>query len=467
MLAYIVTPTAFVALLIAVCLAVVVLRRVRNGEEKERSPAPQVAQPSNARTPPRGTRGRGAASARNRSAAGVAPAAAGDPVVVGAATPRQGGPWFPPRTSGSLQVRTEELLGAIAGPTRFSYLQLRLATNGFRTEIGRGRFGIVYKGTFPGGTMMAIKRLENYRPRLPSSAANTAAGASAAESTTVHRSPEAAFIAAVSSLSRLQHSNVVPLLGYCMDGKRFMLANEYMANGNLDDAIFAPKNESFLLSMEARCRIALDVAKGIRYLHEECKSRLLHGDVKLRNVLLNEEMRGHVADYGLASLYVAARKSVGGSGDASDHQSAVFVAVDKRATSSYTAPECGTTTTVVVSDKMDIYAFGIVVLEMVTGRRNLAVESGEGGGGGLHQAAGYLPAYVISSMEAGRLRRIVDRRLEDNFDEEKVERLLRVALLCVKPQPEDRPGISRVVALLQGHGGLTRKDSFSGILFNR
>ncbi|XP_010925193.2 probable receptor-like protein kinase At5g20050 [Elaeis guineensis] len=324
------------------------------------------------------------------------------------------------------ELRIEySFLRKVAGlPTKFRYEVLAAATDDFHALIGRGSSASVFKGILDDGTPVAVKRIEGAE----------------------HGERE--FRSEVSAIASVQHVNLVRLLGYCLipGGPRF-LVYDFIANGSLDRWIFPQaqgkeveydggsgqqmRGGNRCLPWRLRYSAAIDVAKALAYLQHDCRARVLHLDVKPENILLDESFRAIVSDFGLSKLM-------------GRDESRVVTTV--RGTRGYLAPEwlidCG------ISEKCDIYSYGMVLLEMVGGRRNVQLV---GGGGGRASARrwSYFPKLVSEKMKEGRLMEVVDERLV-GVEEGEVRRLVDVALWCIQEKAEARPSMARVVDMLEG-----------------
>ncbi|KAJ7969152.1 Receptor-like kinase [Quillaja saponaria] len=213
-------------------------------------------------------------------------------------------------------------------------------TNSFTEEVGRGGFGKVYKGKLPNGCLVAVKLLDASK-----------------------RNGEG-FVNEVSSISRTSHVNIVILLGFCLEGNRKALIYEFVPNGSLANFIYndrmTPNNTSPPLSWEKLQQIALGIVRGLEYLHQGCNARILHLDIKPQNILLDENFSPKIADLGLAKL-CQGRDSI----------TSMMLA---RGTLGYIAPE-GWYRSFGISNKSDVYSYGMMILEMAEGRKNLNTEA--------------------------------------------------------------------------------------------
>ncbi|KAK3204159.1 hypothetical protein Dsin_018205 [Dipteronia sinensis] len=287
-------------------------------------------------------------------------------------------------------------------PHRITYQEIEAATKGFSEEnvIGIGGNGKVYKGVLIGGTEIAVKRISHENEGMR------------------------AFLAEIASLGRLKHRNLVGLRGWCKREKgSFMLVYDYMENGSLDKWIFQCDETNYMLSYEERITILKNVASGVLYLHEGWEKKVLHRDIKASNVLLDKEMNGSLGDFGLARMHshgqVANTTRVVG-------------------TVGYLAPEVIITGR--ASTQTDVFGFGVMMLEVMCGKR--PIEDGKK----------QLVEIVWQLMVQGKLLDALDERLREKgeFNEEEVERVLHLGLLCAYPDPNSRPTMRQVVKILEG-----------------
>ncbi|XP_012700790.1 G-type lectin S-receptor-like serine/threonine-protein kinase At2g19130 [Setaria italica] len=292
----------------------------------------------------------------------------------------------------------------------FKYSDVRRATRNFSEKLGGGGFGSVYKGTLPGGgrAAIAVKKLEG---RL-------CVG-------------EKQFWNEVRTIGVIQHVNLVRLRGFCSHGGERLLVYDHMPNGSLDKALFGGAAPA--LSWPARFRIALGTARGLLYLHEGCRDRIIHCDVKPENILLDGVLVPKVADFGMAKL-------VG--------REFSRVLTTARGTVGYLAPEW--ISGVPVTAKADVYSYGMVLLEIVSGRRNAwGSEDTEQG----PSFSGYFPLVAARMVSGGEvLAGLLDERLRGDADVDagEVERVCRVACWCVQDDEAHRPSMELVVQALEG-----------------
>ncbi|CBI37591.3 unnamed protein product, partial [Vitis vinifera] len=281
----------------------------------------------------------------------------------------------------------------------FSYNDLEKATDGFREELGRGPFGAVYKGTIAQGNQtIAVKRLEK-----------------------VVEEGEREFQAEMTIIGRTHHRNLVRLLGFCMQGSKKLLVYEYMSNGSLADLLFNGEKRPI---WRERVRIALDVARGIFYLHEECEVHIIHGDIKPKNILLDDSWTAKLSDFRLARLLrpnqTGTISRFGGS------------------SRGYSAPE--RQKRMLISVEADVYSFGVVLLEIVCCRSNLDINVSTGD-------EILLCSWVYSCFVARELEKLVEGA-EVNM--KTLERMVKVGLLCIQDDPSLRPTMKNVILMLEG-----------------
>ncbi|XP_059063550.1 G-type lectin S-receptor-like serine/threonine-protein kinase At2g19130 [Cryptomeria japonica] len=281
----------------------------------------------------------------------------------------------------------------------FTYKEMKIATNNFTHKLGKGAFGSVFKGTLPDNTLVAVKRLE---------------GSAQAEKQ---------FRAEISTIGNIHHVNLVRLRGFCVEGSQRMLVYEYMENGSLNS--FLSCKEDKVLDWKTRFGIALGTARGLLYLHEECRDRIIHCDIKPENILLDTDFSPKVADFGLAKL-------VG--------RDFSRVLTTTRGTRGYLAPEWlfGLPITV----KVDVYSFGMTLLEIISGRRNSDLT--------VKESQYYFPTWAATEIDKGNTIGIVDERIANEADVEEVRRAAMVSILCIQKDESERPSMAQVVRILEG-----------------
>jgi len=313
--------------------------------------------------------------------------------------------WFPQNSSfHDLSIEASTAISKSKLNYRFQTLQN--ATNGFSlsNKLGEGGFGSVYKGVLKEGREgreIAVKRL------FPNS------GQGVDE-----------FFNEVNLMSRVQHKNLVKLLGCSVDGPQRLLVYEYIPNKSLDQFLFVDKTLNKVLDWPRRFEIILGTAGGLTYLHEESDTRIVHRDIKASNILLDEHFKPKIGDFGLVRYFA----------EDQTHLSTGIVG-----TRGYMAPEYlihGHMT-----EKIDVYSFGVLVLEIISGRKNNTP---------LHQSdfPGLLTV-IWNHHLSGTLSNIIDSSIEKTYHEE-VHHVIYVALLCTQASATLRPPMSKVITLLTG-----------------
>ncbi|KAK1617857.1 hypothetical protein QYE76_023374 [Lolium multiflorum] len=283
----------------------------------------------------------------------------------------------------------------------FTYKEIEQATDGFREELGSGASGIVYKGQLQDefGTGIAVKRIDKMLAET-----------------------EKEFAIEVQTIGRTFHRNLVRLLGFCGEGRERLLVYELMTNGSLNGFLFSGTRPTWNL----RVQVALGVARGLLYLHEECSSQIIHCDIKPQNILLDENLVAKISDFGLAKLL---RKN----------QTQTNTGI--RGTRGYVAPEWFKN--IGITSKVDIYSFGVILLEIVSCRRNVELEIAD-------EEQAILTYWANDCYRSGRLDLLVKGDDEAIFNINKVERFVAVALWCLQEEPTMRPTMLKVTQMLDG-----------------
>jgi len=234
------------------------------------------------------------------------------------------------------------------------------------------------------------------------------------------------FRVEVSIIGSIHHHHLVRLKGFCAEGSHRLLVYEYMANSSLDKWIFNKHKREFHLDWNTRFNIALGTAKGLAYLHEDCDSKIVHCDIKPENVLLDDNFLAKVSDFGLAKLMTR-------------EQSHVFTTL--RGTRGYLAPEW--ITNYAISEKSDVYSYGIVLLEIIGGRKNYDPSE--------TLEKSHFPSFAFKMMEEGKVEEVVDSKIETSEDDyERVHVAIKVALWCIQEHMTLRPSMTKVVQMLEG-----------------
>ncbi|XP_051127057.1 G-type lectin S-receptor-like serine/threonine-protein kinase At5g35370 [Andrographis paniculata] len=314
-------------------------------------------------------------------------------------------------------------------PEKLEYKDIMAATQGFSMKIGSGGYGTVYKGTLVDRTDVAVKRLD-------------CSGAEAKRE----------FLTEIAAISRIHHVNLVGLKGFCIHrGQRF-LVYEYMNQGSLDRTLFHGEP---VMEWKERFKIALGTARGLEYLHTCCEHKIIHCDVKPENILLHDNLQVKVSDFGLSKLLTR-------------EQSGFFTLM--RGTRGYIAPEWLTNTA--ISEKTDVYSYGMVLLEIVSGKKNffLQPDCDYDGNSPFSEYEHRQVNFPLCALEMHLERRyleLVDPRIMGRVTCEEVEKLVRVALCCVHQDPNLRPSMSDVVRMLEGLQALAepRTESLNFLKF--
>ncbi|CAM0870410.1 unnamed protein product [Alopecurus aequalis] len=280
---------------------------------------------------------------------------------------------------------------------QFTYAELKLITKNFESIIGKGGFGTVYHGILENGDEVAVKVLME---------------TSIAESTD--------FLPEVQTLSKVYHKNLVRLQGYCQNKKCLALIYDFMPGGNLQQLLRG--GDVYSLNWEQRLRIALDAAQGLEYLHELCTPSIVHRDVKTPNILLDKNLVGVISDFGLSRAF----------NDAHTH-----ISTAAAGTLGYLDPEYHATFQLTI--KTDVYSFGIVLLEIITGQPPVFLDP----------QTVHLPNWVRQKIAEGTIHDVVDKRLSDQYDASSLESVVDLALNCVENASIDRPTMTDVVSRLK------------------
>ncbi|KAJ4979362.1 hypothetical protein NE237_010142 [Protea cynaroides] len=296
-------------------------------------------------------------------------------------------------------VQTEDM--ATNSVQVFSYDSLRSATGNFHqsNRIGAGGFGVVYKGVLKNGTQVAVKSL------------------SAESKQGTHE-----FLTELNMISNVRHPNLVQLNGCCIEGSNRMLVYEYLENNSLAIALLGPNNKRITLDWPKRAAICMGTAHALAFLHEEAKPHIVHRDIKASNILLDRDLCPKIGDFGLAKLFP---------------DNVTHLSTKVAGTMGYLAPEYALLGQ--LTKKADIYSFGVLILEIISGRSNTKAAFGED--------LKFLVEWTWKLKEEDRLLEIVDPELIE-FREEEVVRFIKVALFCTQAASSQRPSMPHVVEML-------------------
>uniref|UniRef100_A0A0D9XU14 non-specific serine/threonine protein kinase n=2 Tax=Leersia perrieri TaxID=77586 RepID=A0A0D9XU14_9ORYZ len=290
---------------------------------------------------------------------------------------------------------------------RFSLRELQIATNNFSEQsvLGKGGFGKVYSGVLH-GKMVAVKRL--FEVEKPEG--------------------EIAFLREVELISIAVHKNILRLIGFCTTPTERLLVYPYMENLSVASRLRDVKLNEPALDWPTRMQIALGAARGLEYLHEHCNPKIIHRDVKAANVLLDGNFEAVVGDFGLAKMMDIERNTV---------------TTGVRGTMGHIAPEYLKTGR--PSVKTDIFGYGVMLLEIVTGERAIFPNFLEGAG------EIFLNDQVKLKVQVGQLTDIVDPNLDNAYNFDELEKIVQIALLCTNVEPDRRPAMSKVVQMLESN----------------
>ncbi|KAJ0232788.1 G-type lectin S-receptor-like serine/threonine-protein kinase [Hirschfeldia incana] len=305
---------------------------------------------------------------------------------------------------GTLSSHYTLLEYASGAPVQFSYRELQRCTKSFKEKLGAGGFGTVYRGVLSNKTVVAVKQLEGIEQG------------------------EKQFRMEVATISSTHHLNLVRLIGFCSEGRHRLLVYEFMRNGSLDSFLFTTDSVK-LLTWEYRFNIALGTAKGITYLHEECRDCIVHCDIKPENILVDDNYTAKVSDFGLAKLL-----------NPKDNRHKNMSSV--RGTRGYLAPEW--LANLPITSKSDVYSYGMVLLEIVSGQRNFNVSEETN-----HKK---FSIWAYEEFEKGNSEAILDKRLgeDQTVDMEQVRRMVQTSFWCIQEQPLQRPTMGKVVQMIEG-----------------
>ncbi|KAI8008854.1 putative leucine-rich repeat receptor-like serine/threonine-protein kinase [Camellia lanceoleosa] len=285
----------------------------------------------------------------------------------------------------------------------FTLRQIKAATNNFdaANKIGEGGFGYVYKGLLSDGNLIAVKKLSSKS-----------------------KQGNREFVNEIGMISALQHPHLVKLYGCCIEGNELLLIYEYMENNSLARALFGPEEFQLNLDWPTRYKICIGIAKGLAFLHEESRIKIVHRDIKSTNVLLDKNLNPKISDFGLAKL---------------DEEDNTHISTRIAGTYGYMAPEYAMHG--YLTDKADVYSFGIVALEIVSGKSNTGHRPKED--------CFYILDWVLVLKQEGNLMELVDPRLGSDFNKKEVVAMINVALLCINVSPTVRPSMSSVLSMLE------------------
>ncbi|KAM3748457.1 hypothetical protein ACB098_05G110500 [Castanea mollissima] len=310
--------------------------------------------------------------------------------------------------------RKEDIKGLDLQTGTFTLKQIKAATDDFDSanKIGEGGFGPVYKGQLPDGTVIAVKQLSSKS-----------------------KQGNREFLNEIGMISCVQHPNLVKLHGCCIDGEQLLLVYEYMENNNLARALFGPEINQLKLDWPTRLKICIGIARGLAFLHEESRIKIVHRDIKATNVLLDGDLNPKISDFGLAKL---------------DEEEKTHISTRVAGTIGYMAPEYALWGH--LTYKADVYSFGVVALEVLSGKSN----------------NNYMPSdncvclldQACHLQQTGNLMKLIDESLGSEVNVKEAEILVKVALMCTNASASLRPTMSEVVSMLEGR--MTVPDMIPG-----
>ncbi|CAM8957497.1 unnamed protein product [Rhodiola kirilowii] len=293
----------------------------------------------------------------------------------------------------------------LTGPKEFTYRELKAATKGFHSSrvIGHGGFGTVYKAFFlSSGTIAAVKRSKH-----------------------THEG-KTEFLAELSIIACLRHKNLLQLQGWCVEKGELLLVYEFMPNGSLDRVLYQESDGGTPLKWTHRYNIAVGIASALAYLHQECEQQVIHRDIKTSNILLDGNYNARLGDFGLARIM--------------DHDKSP-VSTLTAGTMGYLAPEYlqyG-----IATEKTDVFSYGVVILEVACGCRPIKKDPD-------NQNMVNLVDWVWGLYSEGNIIKAADNRLNGEFKDEDMKKLLLVGLRCANPDANERPNMRRVLQILNG-----------------
>lgn len=302
----------------------------------------------------------------------------------------------------SLKRTTSKSHGPLTAVKHFTVASLQQHTNSFSHEnlIGTGMLGSVYRAELPGGKLFAVRKLDKKSP---------------------NHEEEGKFVELVNNIDRIRHANIVQLVGFCSEHSQRLLIHEYCRNGTLHDLLHIDDRLKIELSWNVRVRIALEAAKALEYLHEICDPPSIHRNFKSANILLDDDIRVHVSDCGLAPLI--------SSGAVSQLSGQLLAAYG------YGAPEFEYG---IYTMKCDVYSFGVVMLELLTGRKSYDKKRDRG--------EQFLVRWAIPQLhDIDALAKMVDPSLKGDYPAKSLSHFADVISRCVQSEPEYRPLMSEVV----------------------
>ncbi|KAJ9566303.1 hypothetical protein OSB04_002269 [Centaurea solstitialis] len=325
------------------------------------------------------------------------------------------------RRTGSKERSDSEIVMDELDLPLFDFRTLAMATNNFSNanELGKGGFGCVYKGTLPGGEVVAVKRLSRVSDQGIEELTNE-----------------------VRLIAKLQHINLVRLLGCCIEVEEKLLIYEFMENRSLDTFLF-DKEKSMKLNWQLRLDIILGITRGLLYLHQDSRLKIIHRDLKASNILLDAKMNPKISDFGLARIFgsdqieARTKKVVG--------------------TYGYMSPEYAMNGH--FSTKSDVFSFGVLVLEIISGQKNR--------GSSYTSSELNLLGHTWTLWKEGKILKLVDESVRSKFVEDEALKCIQIGLLCVQEHKEDRPYMSEVLWMLNSETAQLPLPKYPGFFIGK
>jgi hypothetical protein len=292
------------------------------------------------------------------------------------------------------------LLHGTLAPKRYKYSEAIKITSSLNNKLGEGGYGMVFKGRLDDGRLVAVKFLHESKGEGEE------------------------FVNEVMSIGRTSHVNIVSLFGFCLEGSKRALIYEYMPNGSLDKYVYS-ENPKAVLGWDKLYTIAVGIARGLEYLHNSCNTRIVHFDIKPQNILLDEDFHPKIADFGLAKLCHTKESKLS--------------MTCARGTVGFIAPEVHSRTFGVVSTKSDVYSYGMMLLEMVGGRKNVKSVAQE-------SSQKYFPHWIYDhfGQDDGLQACEVTREKEGI-----AKKMSLIGLWCIQILPMHRPTIGKVLEMFE------------------
>ncbi|KAA8538397.1 hypothetical protein F0562_028057 [Nyssa sinensis] len=315
------------------------------------------------------------------------------------------------QSSGSLPKELEGLHEKYSATCRlFNHQELKSATSNFMLGnlIGKGGSSQVYQGCLPDGKELAVKILKPSEDALKE------------------------FVLEIEIITALHHKNIISLFGFCFEDNNLLLVYDFLSGGSLEENLHGNKKDPLAFGWTERFKVAVGVAEALDYLHNKIPKPVIHRDVKSSNILLSDDFEPQLSDFGLAKW--------------APTTSAHITCTDVAGTFGYLAPEYFMYGK--VNDKIDVYAFGVVLLELLSGRKPISSDYPKG------QES--LVMWAKPILNSGKVAQLLDASLGNNYDGHQMERMVLAATLCIRHAPRARPQMSLVVKLLHGDAEVTK-----------